>query len=417
MWSGRLIFDSPCGPEMQNGPLDLPPRLPARWLNRNVVAIGLADLMADFNYEMVLAVLPLFLTIGLGSPAFAVGVVEGVADGSSAAVRVFSGWYSDRVAWRKRLASAGYAGTAVGMGLMAAVVAWPQAVVARGLAWVGRGLRQPIRSAMLAGSVPPPDLGKAFGFHDGMDTLGALLGPAVAFWLLSAGHGFRTVFLVAIVPGVLAFLLFSLLPRDLRRAPAGDRPLRQPLPAGLWRLMLVVAVFGIGNFAPAFFTLRAAEMLQPQLTSTAAVPAAVAFYLLANGIGSAASFPAGWLVDVIGKAPVLALGYLAFAAACVAGIAGHGLLGAAVMAVPWGIHAPLVTATEGSFTSSLVPRDIQGTAFGLLGAVNGVGDLLSSLVVGALWTWRGAPVGLTFGASLAVVATALLLFVRPQDAR
>ena len=124
-----------------------------RWLNRNVLGIGLADLAADANYEMVFAVLPLFITAGLGAPAFAVGLVEGIGDGSSAVVKLWSGWYSDHIAWRKRLAVGGYGTTVVGLGLLVAVAGWPQVIVARSLAWMGRGLRQPIRSAMLAGSV------------------------------------------------------------------------------------------------------------------------------------------------------------------------------------------------------------------------------------------------------------------------
>src|SRR4029077_3086677 len=176
---------------------------PPSWLNRNVVGIGIADLAADANYEMVFAVLPLFITAGLGAPALAVGIVEGVADGSSAIVKVWSGWYSDRIAWRKRLAVGGYGTTVVGLGLLVAITSWPQVIVARALAWMGRGLPQPIRSAMLAGSVDRADLGKAFGFHEALDTAGALLGPAMAFLLLTTGGTFRTVFWVALIPGVI----------------------------------------------------------------------------------------------------------------------------------------------------------------------------------------------------------------------
>src|SRR5256886_5865767 len=163
---------------------------------------------------MVFAVLPLFITVGLGAPAFAVGLIEGVGDGSSAVVKLFSGWYSDRIAWRRQLAVGGYGATVLGLGLLVAITAWPQIIVARALAWMGRGLRQPIRSAMLAGSVAKKDLGQAFGFPEALDTGGALIGPAAAFLLLSTGHDFRTVFWIALVPGLLCVVLFAVVTRD-----------------------------------------------------------------------------------------------------------------------------------------------------------------------------------------------------------
>src|SRR5439155_452652 len=130
---------------------------------------------------------------------------------------LWSGWYSDRISWRRRLAAGGYGTTVIGLGLLVAITSWPQVIVARALAWMGRGLRQPIRSAMLAGSVEKKDLGKAFGFHEALDTAGELIGPAVALLLLSTGHGFRTIFWAALAPGVICVILFALITRDPRR--------------------------------------------------------------------------------------------------------------------------------------------------------------------------------------------------------
>ncbi len=392
------------------------PPVPRLWLNRNVLAIGLADLMADFNYEMVLAVLPLFLTAGLGAPAYAVGLVEGVADGSSALVRVASGWYSDRIAWRKSLAAGGYAATVAGLATIGLISIWPLVVVARGLAWVGRGVRQPIRSSMQAGSVERADYGKAFGFHEALDTLGALLGPTVAFVLIATGHGFRAVFFVAVIPGVACVLLFALLTRDLRGAPR-PAPRWAPLPASFWRLTAAVFVFGLGNFAPAFFTLRAAEMLQPELSRPAALSGAVLFYIAHQAVGTLASFPGGWLADRVGRVPVLAFAYAVFAAACGIGIAGHGPPAVAWLALAVGIQAPLVSATENSITGSLVEDAITGTAFGVLAGINGIADLVSSVAVGLIWTLAGSPRALAFGGILALMGAVLLTILRPAPDR
>jgi MFS family permease len=380
-----------------------------------VLGIGFADLAADANYEMVFAVLPLFITAGLGAPVIAVGVVEGVADGASAIVKVWSGWYSDRIAWRKRLAVGGYGTTVLGLGLLIAVASWPQVLLARALAWMGRGLRQPIRSAMLAASVDRADLGKAFGFHEALDTAGALIGPVVAFLLLSTGHDFRTVFAVALVPGVLCVLFFAWLTSDPRNTQArkADASPAGPLPRRFWRLMGPVAVFGAGNFASAFFTLRAAQMLQPELSTSAALAGAVAFYLAHNAVGAAVSFPAGWLADRVGKAPVLATAYAIFAVACIAAWFGHGWTAVAMMAVLLGAQATVVASVEGSLTGSLVDERSLGTAYGILNGINGVGDLASSVIAGALWTFASPAAALAFGAAMSLGAAAYLWRAAP----
>ena len=384
-----------------------------KWLNRNVVGIGIADLAADANYEMVFAVLPLFITVGLGAPALAVGLIEGIGDGSSALVKLWSGWYSDRIGWRKRLAVGGYGTTVFGLALLVAVSSWPQIIVARSLAWMGRGLRQPIRSAMLAGSVDKRDFGKAFGFHEALDTAGALIGPAMAFLLLSTGYGFRTIFMVALVPGVLCVVLFALITRDPRRERNKPVSLRVPMPAGFWRLMAPVAIFGVGNFATAFFTLRAAQIMQPELSAAMALSAAVGFYLAHNVVGAAVSFPAGWLGDKVGKAPVLAAAYVTFAAACLVGVLGHGWIALGLMALLVGAQNPVVSAMEGSLTSSLVEERRLGTAFGFLNGINGGADLAASVIAGALWTFVSPAAALGFGAALCAIAGAILWLRAP----
>ncbi len=385
-----------------------------RWLNRNVAGIGLADLAADANYEMVFAVLPLFITVGLGAPAFAVGLIEGVGDGSSAVVKLFSGWYSDRIGWRRQLAVGGYGGTVFGLGLLVVITAWPQIIVARALAWMGRGLRQPIRSAMLAGSVEKKDLGKAFGFHEALDTAGALIGPSVAFVLLSTGHSFRTIFWVALIPGVVCVVLFALITRDPRPGRPEPVSLRVPLPPNFWRLMVPVAIFGLGNFATAFFTLRAAQIMQPELGRTGALAAAVGFYLAHNAVGAAVSFPAGWLADRVAKAPVLAAAYLTFALACVVGLVGHGWLALGLLALLVGAQNPVVSSVEGSLTSSLVEERRLGTGFGFLNGINGAADLASSVVAGALWTLVSSQAALGFGAALCATAAVVLWLRQPK---
>jgi MFS family permease len=268
---------------------------------------------------------------------------------------------------------------------------------------------------MLADSVDNRDLGKAFGFHQAMDTIGAVLGPGLAFVLISTGHVYRTVFLVATIPGVLALVSFAALTRDPRPARSARRMSWQPLPARFWRLVIAVAVFGIADFAPTFFTLRAAEMIRAQAGEQTAVLSAIGFYAGMNVVGSLVAFPAGWLADRINRAWVLAGGYALFAVACLTGALGHGSLGVLALVVPAGAYGPLVKATEGSFVGSLVEDRLRGTAFGVVAAVNGAGDLLSSVVVGVLWSRSGSTLALTYGGVLGIVAAFLLLLLTLRD--
>jgi MFS family permease len=153
-------------------------------------------------------------------------------------------------------------------------------------------------------------------------------------------------------------------------------------------------------------------MLQPELSRPAALSAAVGFYLAHNAVGAAVSFPAGWLADRIGKVPVLASAYLTFASACVVGMLGHGWLAVSLLALFVGAQNPVVSSMEGSLTSSIFEERRLGTAFGVLNGVNGVGDLVSSVVAGVLWTLVSPAAAFGFGGVLCAIA-ALALGLRP----
>ena len=215
------------------------------------------------------------------------------------------------------------------------------------------------------------------------------------------------------MPGVLCVLLFARITRDPRHGGPEPVPTRVPLPQSFWRLILPVAVFGIGNFATAFFTLRAAQIMRPELSPAAALSAAVGFYLVHNAVGAAVSFPAGWLADRVGKPAILAAAYLTFAAACVVGVVGHGWLALGLLALLVGAQNPVVSSVEGSLASSLVEERRLGTAFGFLNGVNGAADLASSVVAGALWTLVSPGAAMAFGATLCAIAAVLLWWRQP----
>jgi MFS family permease len=227
------------------------------WLNRNVAGMTLTSFLADVGYEMVSAVLPGFLD-AIGVSAAALGWIEGLADAASSFIKLGGGWYSDRIGRRKGLVSLGYFLSGTALALFALAVSWPLILIGRTVAWFGKGIRGPLRDALLSESVPATVRGKAFGFHRAGDTVGAVAGPLVGVWLLGllpapdAAAPYRWIFLASAVPGLLAVAAFALIVCDTPRKPARHvrvwASVRQ-LPPNYRRFLYGVGVFGLGEFS------------------------------------------------------------------------------------------------------------------------------------------------------------------------
>jgi len=379
---------------------------PSPWLNSTVVGAGVTSFLADVGYEMATAVLPAFLQLLHIPPdrvPLVLGIIESVADFLSNAVKILVGWYSDRIGHRKRFVVGGYALTGSAFALCALAVGWPLVLLAKSLAWVGKGLRGPLRNAILADSVEPAHHGKAFGFHRAGDTLGAIAGPLLgaaliawlpAAWFATADEPYRLVFLVTLIPGLGAALAFVLLVREKRFTPKPGLRLGasiRALPAGFRRYLAPVFVFGLGDFSHALLILAATLLLTPVHGAQAAATIAMSLYALKNAAGALAAFPAGWLGDRLGHRWVLVSGYF-LGAMTMVGFAvlfateTHAIAWVAVLFVTAGVYIAIQEALEPAITADLVPdRAVRGTAFGVLAAVNGLGDVFASTAIGALF--------------------------------
>jgi len=383
-----------------------------KWLSRNVLGIGLTSLLSDMSHEMTTAILPMFL-VTVGGSAALLGLIEGVADASSSFLKLWMSWYTDRVGRRKPILVLGYVLTGI-KGLFAFTTAWWQVLVIRTLAWMGRGSRGPARDALLADSVSPKAYGRAFGFHRASDTMGAILGPAIALALLGR-LGYRQIFLVSFVPGVLAVLAVLFLVKDI----PGRLSLKSRMGASVAALperfkwyVASVGVFGLGNFAHSLLTLRAMRLLTPAMGASRATAAAVLLYTLHNIVYAGASYPVGMLGDRWSKRGLLLTGYLLFAVMCVGfALVGASVLGLGFLFVLAGAYVALVDAMEGALAADLLPTELRGTGYGVLGMVNGVGDLVSSVVVGYLLT---VSVHLSFGYGAVLTALGAIALWRTR---
>lgn len=385
-----------------------------RWLNKNVAAMGFTSLFSDASHEMATAILAQFLVIELHGSAEILGVIEGLADFSSSFVKTYSGWLSDKIGRRKPLATVGYALTGTFISLFAFASNFLQVLFYRTIGWMGRGIREPPRDALLSESVEPKSYGHAFGFHRMMDTLGAIIGPSIAFVLLPI-IGFRNIFLVALLPGVLAVFVFAFFTKEKTKKMTkvnGERRLLtdiKGLPVSFKRFLLAVGVFGIGNFANTFLVLRSTEALAPSLGLIAASGISALLYVLLNVGAAVFAYVFGALGDRFSKRSLLALGYLIFSAYCT----GFVLLQPTVLSYAFlfvlaGVETGAIDAGERAYAAELLGENNRGTGFGALSTINGVGDFVSSVAAGILWTVISPEVSFAYGATLATVAAIIL---------
>jgi MFS family permease len=392
-----------------------PPTANRRWLNKNVFAFGMASLFSDMGHEMATALLPVFLTATLRAPAWALGVIEGVADVAASAFKLLAGWHTDRIGKRKPLTVLGYLATGLATGGYALAQVWQHVLVAKTLGWMGRGTRGPLRDAMMAESVTPNFYGRAFGFHRAMDTLGAILGPAAAALLLHELPA-RRIFVISLVPGVLAAAFIAGLVKEKHRPPHHGLKLWgsvKQLPARFKRFVAAVGVFGLGNFSHTLLILRAMEVLKPTMGTVHANAMAIGLYTFHNVVYSAAAFPAGVLSERFGKRALLGVGYFLFALMCVGfSLPTLTLPRLVVLFLLAGLYIGIVDTMEGAFAAELLPDERRGTGNGLLHTVNGVGDLVSSVVVGFLWTAISPVFGFGYAAVMSGVGGLLLLRLR-----
>ena len=384
-------------------------------LGRNVKALSAVSFLTDVSSEMIYPLLPVFLTGVLGANASFIGAIEGAAETTAALLKLASGWWSDRVRKRKPLVVLGYGIATLMRPLVAIAQSASQVLFIRVADRVGKGIRNSPRDALIAESVDPSIRGRAFGFHRAADHAGGVLGPLIAFAILTYHLApIRTVFWLAAIPGVLSFIVLVAFVRDIERPAAtpavGGPDLTVPLGARFWRVLGVIFLFTLGNSTDAFLLLRANQL---------GVPVALAPILWAalHVVKSMASTPGGALSDRIGRRPTLIMGWTLYALVYVgfaqASVAWHAW---ALFGV-YGLYFGLTEGSERALVADLVSADRRGTAYGWFNLSIGLGALPASLMFGWVWDHAGAPTAFVMGASLAMAAAVGMLVLGPRTPR
>lgn len=386
-------------------------------LSRNVRVLAAVSFFTDVASDMIYPLLPLFLSSVLGASAAVLGVIEGLAETVSSLLRLPVGWYSDRMKKRKPFVVMGYTLASIVRPLIGLAQGAGQVLAIRLADRFGKGMRSAPRDALIADSVPPSQRGYAYGVHRAADNLGAVVGPLVAWALLTlAWVDLRGLFLWAALPGAVAVVLVVFFVKESRAAlPARSTrsvteetvAARTTLGPAFWRYLAVVFVFTLGASTDAFLLLRATQLG----VATAMIPL---IWALLHVVKSSSSVIGGALSDRVGRRPLILGGWAVYALV---------YLGFAVAEVQWqawalfvvyGLYFGATEGTEKAFVADLVPAASRGTAFGWFNAALGLGALPASVVFGIVWERAGAEAAFVMGAGIAAVAALLFVLVVPD---
>jgi MFS family permease len=371
----------------------------------------------DVSSEMIYPLVPLFLANVLGVNKSVIGLIEGIAESTASLLKVFSGWFSDRIGNRKWLMALGYGISTLSRPFVALATGWQHVLGSRFIDRFGKGVRTAPRDAIIAESADKTHLGRAFGFHRAMDTMGAVVGPALAFFLLGIlSNDYRKVFWLSMIPGAIAVLLIILFITEKKKAFAAhtDRP-KLTMKHFDWRFkffVIIAALFAVGNSSDVFLILRAEQ----KGVHTAMIPIV---YLLFNLVYSLSSIPAGMAADKFGKKRVILLGFILFAALYY----GFAVTGSATAIwVLFGLYGLFMGLTEGiqkAFLATIIPQDFKATAFGVFNTVVGLAMLPASLIGGWLWDHVSPSATFYFGAitaaASAILFIAFIILIRKND--
>jgi MFS family permease len=372
----------------------------------SVVLLGFTSLFTDVGTEMIFPLLPLFLTETLRAGPAYLGLVEGAADTVSSLLKLASGALADALPRRKPLVLFGYALASAARPFVALATQPWHVLAVRVTDRVGKGVRSSPRDALIADAAGDR-AGRAFGFHQAMDNVGAVVGPLLATGLVALHMSIRNVFWIAVIPGVIATALVALVRERRSGSGAGPRPVSseasQPLANRRVVFYLsILAVFSLGNSSDAFLLLRARSLG----LSTAEIPILWSALNLSKVVWA---YVGGNLADRFSRARLIAGGWVVYAVV----YAGLGAATAAwqvwALFVVYGIFYGLTEPVEKALVKDLVREDQRGRAYGAYNFVVGITALPAGLLAGALWRAFGPAIALGAGAALAGVAAVLLL--------
>jgi len=377
-------------------------------LHRNVVVTGIVSFFNDVSSEMILPILPLFLTAVLGANMAVVGLVFGLSEATASIIKIFSGYWSDKIGKRRPFMLFGYSLSALTKPLFALSYVWPHVLIVKFLDRFGKGIRDAPRDALIAESAKLR--GTAFGFHRMMDTLGAVVGTLIASYLLWRLSGdYRRIFWLSFIPAAIGvFAIFLIKEIKKKRVIKKIKFSFKTFSPNYKRFIFVAAFFHLASFSYAFFILRAQNLG----IAIALIPIV---YLLYNVVYAALALPAGEVSDKIGKKPVLVVGFLIFALTCFGFAYVSSVVLVWILFALYGVHMAFVMGVARAFAVDLGPANKKGTAIGIYHTLTGLAVFPASLIVGFLWNNISVESAFIYAGVVSLIAAAALgVFVKEK---
>jgi MFS family permease len=382
-------------------------------LHPDVLKLGVVSFLTDVSSEMIFSVFAVFFTTVAGASSALLGLIEGLADFSASSLNYLAGWLSDRSGRRKCFATAGYAFSTLAKLILLASSSIAALSVFRVIERLGKGFRGPPRDAWLASLSDKASRGYAFGVHKALDKTGAVIGPLVAYallsWLGESAGTYATLFLIAFVPAVLSVLVLTRIPEQPCVVHPRESMRRnwQQLQPAFKRFLLPSAIFALGYFSLGFILLKA-HAVGFGMTET------VLLYALFNSTCVVAAPWVGRLGDRIGRTRIVLLGYAVSAGLSLWLVFASRRWEIAVVFAVYGVFYAIDESQSKAFIADLEPER-RATAVGVYNFVVGVMYLPASLIAGALWTVAPSA---AFAAStlLSVAAVGAFLLMVPGHA-
>ncbi len=374
----------------------------------NIILLGITSLFTDISSEMIYPLLPIFLVIQLGASPAILGLIEGVAESLASLLKVFSGYFSDKVKYRKPFAIFGYASSGVGKFFLFIATSWLYVLAGRTIDRFGKGVRTAPRDALIADSASKDRRGAAFGLHRAMDTIGACIGVLSAYLLITHfKDNIRNVFLLSLIPAFfgVAFLFLVKEKRADTKTPKENLKFRWRTLDKRLRLFLIFSfIFTLGNSSNQFLLLRAKNLGSP-------LAEVILFYLVYNIVYALSSYPAAYFSDRWGRKNILVLGYLFYGLVYLGFALNRCASGFWFLFGFYGLYIGFTEGVEKALITDVAPQGLRATTIGLHATIVGIGLLPASILAGILWKFLGPSAPFYFGGVMGILASLGLAWI------